>query len=209
MNKKKKVIIIIIAILFALMALVLMRKNKMPTPNVDTPKDNQTTYVKYPNIDKYFDEKAEIISVIPVKESKDVLSEKEVIEELKYCGFKDVEVTAEYTINGEYLESDKISEESNEKHPVYTIQYITPNGDYWTINIINSQFIATPVSYQLQSESTTSVLIADNENITSYDSVGNRFFITKPKEDSITIKTVSKIDATTIDGLTVGDIERL
>lgn len=64
-----------------------------------------------------------------------MLSEKEVIELLEDKGFSDCKVYSHYTQNGEYYDAEEISADSQEKHPNYDLQYITPDEEIWNIFI--------------------------------------------------------------------------
>ena len=46
------------------------------------------------------------------------------------------------------------------------------------------------------------VILSETDTITSYDSSTNKFYVNIPKESQTVIKTVSKIDAETIEKLT-------
>ena len=219
-GKKDKKPLIVLAVAFAFVAVVLvvvllfMGKDKVSEEETTTQaayvaNNNQPTYIEPIDIDKYFEERAEVISVLSVKDSENVLTLENVIEELESRGFTNVEVTPVFTMNGGYLDENEASEQGGGQYPMYTAQYVTPNGEFWTISVINNQFTANPVSYQLQSDATVSILISEEENIISYDSIGNRFFIIKPYEDSVTIKIVDRIDSATLDALTAEEIENL
>lgn len=217
-KNKKPLIVLAVALAFAAVALIVvllfMDKDKVleeetTSQTAYAANNNQPSYIEHIDVDKYFEERAEIISILSVKDSEDVLTLENVIEELESRGFTDIEVTPVFTMNGVYLNENEASEQSSGQYPMYTAQYVTPNGEFWTISVINNQFTANPVSYQLQSDATVSILISEEENIISYDSIGNRFFIIKPYEDSVTIKIVDRIDSATLDALTAEEIENL
>lgn len=180
------------------------KKNETPIPEKE-----ELTYVDYPDVDKFFEENSEIKSIVSVEESKDVFSEKEVLKELQKRGFTNVQVTTEYDMAGNYFEAKEISADSDEKHPSYSANYQTKNGDIWTISIMGKQITASPLTFIYQSETQQSVIIAEDDTIVSYDSHGNRFFTTVPHEDYLKVKTVETIDAQTFGKLTVEEIKAL
>ena len=161
------------------------------------------------NADNYFNENSEIISEIKAKDSKTVTTEKETLKILKDRGFDRNDITTEYTMNGKYLDSEKIKESSDKKHPMYSTYYTAKSNEVWTVYVINGSVIAYPASYNAESGKETEVIIAENDTLVSYDSVTNKFYETKPKESSVTMKKVEKITKETLDKLTKGAIDTL
>ena len=86
---------------------------------------------------------------------------------------------------------------------------MSANGDIWSISVVNGMIIANPASFNLNSELTAQLLISESEKLTSYDNATNKFFVTIPYESEVIVKTVDKIDAETLDRLTVEEINKL
>lgn len=173
--------------------------------DVEIPEEYQVTP---PDAESYYENNATVKDITQAGDSKSVLTEAEVYEFLTMRGFAEDTVTSMYTMDGEYYEAAEISETSDEKHPIYETYYFTANDDMWIISVINDTIMATPVSYNIQSELSVQVLIAEDDVITSYDSTTNKFFDTIPNEDALLVVMVEKLDAETLDGLTIEEIDR-
>lgn len=176
--------------------------------NVDEP----TKPIKPENpstADEYYWNNSEVITVVDVKESSDLLTEKQVIDVLEERGFIDYPITYEYSIDGEYDDATEVSENSTDKHPMYMTYYMSEVGEVWTIFVINGTIIANPASFNLESNLEAQLLISESEELTSYDSETNKFYITIPKESAAIVKIVEKIDAKTLEKLTIEEISKL
>lgn len=183
-------------------------KYAIDTENVDEP----TKPIKPENpseADEYYWNNSEVIKVIDVKESKDLLTEKQVIDILEERGFIDYPITYEYSIDGEYDDTTEVSENSTDKHPMYMTYYMSEVGEVWTIFVINGTIIANPASFNLESNLEAQLLISESEELTSYDSETNKFYVTIPKESVAIVKIVEKIDAKTLEKLTIEEISKL
>ena len=199
------VYIVIISIAVAVAAAFLIYKLGSGT-NTPAESAKEVTYVEYPDVEKYYEENSEVESIINVSDSKDIMSEKELAKELRKRGFANASATYEYDMNGNYSEAQDISEKSSEKHPMYSVIYQSASGNIYTISVINGEFLATPFSFELESESEVGVVVSEKDLITSYDSKDNRFFITTPHEDSMRVYSVEKVDAKTLDNLTAEEL---
>lgn len=158
--------------------------------------------------DAYYQENATVIEKIPAKESKDVLTESQAIQLFQDRGFVQEPVQTEYSMDGEYQEATDVAE-GDTKHPKYFSHYITENGEYWTIVMLNGQIMATPVSYNLQSQRKVAVVIAEDTVVTAYDSTTNTFFEIIPKDTMLIVIKVDRIDAETLELLTFEEIDGL
>ncbi|MFQ9440626.1 MAG: hypothetical protein ACLR13_06015 [Acutalibacteraceae bacterium] len=67
---------------------------------------------------------------------------------------------------------------------------------------INGSFFATPITYNFSNTQNIPVILSETDTITSYDSSTNKFYVNIPNASQTVIKTVSKIDAETIEKLT-------
>ena len=159
--------------------------------------------------DYYWDNAEEVISVMDVNESENVPTETEVTEILKERGFADYPITCEYAMDGTYNDEDETTEGSIEKHPMYETYYVSAAGEAWIVSVINGQIIANPISFNLESELESQILISETERIISYNDESNKFYETIPKKSAVIVKTVERIDAKTLDRLTIEEINNL
>ena len=183
-------------------------KYAIDTENVDEP--TKPTKPENPSTaDEYYWNNSEVISVIDAKDSEDVPNETEVIDILNERGFNDYPITYMYSIDGEYNNETEVSNNSVDKHPMYQTYYIDENGNFWTIFIINGDIIANPISFNLESDLAAELLISESEELTSYDNLTNKFYVTIPKESTVIVKTVNEINAEALDKLTMEEISKL
>lgn len=163
--------------------------------------------VNAPDAESYYGKNSDIIMEIDVNDSNDVLTESETCTELTGRGFEEYPITTEYSMDGVYSDASNISDDSSNKHPIYQTFYVSSNGDLWTVFVINGSVLANPVSYNLQSGRSVQVIVSEAETVMSYDSTTNRFYETIPHESALVLITVDKIDAETLDSLTIGEID--
>lgn len=156
------------------------------------------------SIKEYYDENAEkIISVTPVSAVKNVLSEKEVIKFLKDRGFTNVEVQYNYNMDGKYLEDITITNPTNTKHPEYHAFYASDTTGLWTITVMQDRISAYAVQKTLEladeGKLDAPIHLAESKEILSYDSFGNKYYLTIPKKTEMDIRVVKKINKKTLD----------
>ena len=163
------------------------------------------------NAAKYYAENAQkVIRVTPARSSDEVYSEKAVGEELSARGFGDkISVTYEYSIDGSVEQKAEIDDASLTTHPQYTAVYMTESGDYWTISVCNNCVSAYPVTYNLEHNSGTEVILTESESITAYDSATNCFYEAIPKQSVLLVKRIPAITAQALEKLTAEEIEKL
>lgn len=159
--------------------------------------------------EKFYQENGEILRIVDVNTSEDVPTEEEVMTLLSARGFADFPITFDYGMDGAYVGEEEIAGDAATKHPMYQTFFISENQELWTIFVINGAVIANPVSYNLESTRTAQLLISESQEITSYDSNANKYYITIPKESAVIVRTVDKIDAETLNQLTCEAIDRL
>lgn len=151
---------------------------------------------------KYFEENSQIMSEVDANQSKDVLTEKQVIALLKERGFTDP-VTTSYAMDGTYNEETEVNDSSSVKHPAYQTFYVNKNEEVWAIAVIDGDIMANPLSYNMEAASDAQVTVAESDTVTSYDSATNKFFKTVPNGDVMNVIVVERIDAATLNELTV------
>lgn len=175
--------------------------------NVDKEGSVDEYKVDAPDAESYYEKNSNIIAEINVSDSNAVLTENEAYVELTGRGFGNYPITTEYTMDGQYSDVTDISDTSTTKHPMYQTYYMSTNGEFWTIFVINGNLMANPVSYNLQSTREVQVLVSESETLMSYDSVTGKFFETIPNETTLCLIVVDSVDAGTLDNLTVGEID--
>ena len=159
--------------------------------------------------EKFYQENGEIVRIVDVNTSEDIPTEEEVMTLLSARGFADFPITFDYGMDGVYVGEEEITGDAATKHPMYQTFFISENQELWTIFVINGSVIANPVSYNLESTRTAQLLISESQEITSYDSNANKYYITIPKESAVIVRTVDKIDAETLNQLTCEEIDGL
>lgn len=165
--------------------------------------------VEAPDADEYYENNSEIVSQVYAKDSKNVQSEIEIYSEIAERGMENILFSAEYTMDGEYYDETEIFEPTVEKHPIYQAMYFADNGDIWTIMVINGMTMANPLSYNMQSGLSAQLIISESETVMSYDSTTNKFYETIPNDSEVIVKIVDRIDAETLEQLTVDMIDAL
>jgi len=170
--------------------------------------DNQYEVIP-PDADSYFEDNSNIISVVDAIDSADVFSEAEVYDFLVERGFDEYPITTEYTMEGEYFVATEISIHSSIKHPIFQTYYVSPNGDFWLLFVIDGVIVASPISYNEQSNIGVSVVISEKNTVTSYDGTTNKFYETIPNEAELVIKKIVRIDSKTLDSLSIEEINNL
>lgn len=151
-----------------------------------------------------WDNADELIEIIDADESRDVPTENQVINIFKDRNFEDYTPFYEYDINGECVDKSEVQDDSTEKRPMYMTYYKTEKGDVWTIYVTNGSVLAYPFSYNMESD--REILVSESADITSYDGVTNQYFVTIPG-DAIILKVVDRIDAETLENLTIEDCQ--
>lgn len=159
--------------------------------------------------DAYYSAHGTVVSSVSAYESLELLGEGDAYRAFSERELAANDVFAEYNVAGDMTPSMRISGYSSEKHPVYTAYYRTAGGDLWSVSQINGKFIANPLSYNAKNPSAPQVLFSESDTLETYDCVTNKFFTVRPAADAISLKTVARIDAQTLEALTEGAIATL
>ena len=173
--------------------------DSQPLPRPENPTDAEA----------YYWDNGEVYEVIDAKTSEDVLTETEAIALLTERGFGDCEIVYEYDMEGEYSLKESAEDGVNVKHPMYMAYYLSAAGEAWSVFIVNGEVFAKPVSFNMESTYSAQLLFSESETLTSYDDTDNKFFVTVPKDSAVIVKQVAKIDAETLDKLTIEEISKL
>lgn len=157
----------------------------------------------YIDEDKYYAENSDVVEEVLVKDSTNVMNEKEVLEFLSGRGFNIDEfmVTTDFDMDGNYLMDYEMSAMSTEKHPIYTMQLAIDGQYYWVINVVDGDIIANPFFYNLQSGK-VQLMFSESDTMTSYGCETNKFYKNVPNKDVMDLKVVDQIDYDTLKSLT-------
>lgn len=158
--------------------------------------------------EEFYSENSQIQDIVNAEDSENTYTESEVIQMLSELGLSSYPIFTEYTIDGEYINMEYASDTSTTKHPMYQTYYVNENNEIWTIYVIDNDVLALPVSYNMQSGD-TQLLFSESDVVASYDSTTNQFFYTIPDETTVTVMTVERIDAETLESLTINEINNM
>lgn len=209
MNSKwKNALVWLIGIAIVLMIVFIGIKDSIVRPVSDEDADADAMKKEPVDVEAYYRENSEIVAEYDVKISEKIQSEKQAVESISERGFEQYPVTYDYSIDGKYLDTNEAKSE-NEQHPIYQTYYTSSNNELWTIISINGSVIANPVSYNMESERGVQFIVSESNVITGFDSSKNMFYETIPKESELIVYVVDKIDAETLDALTVEVISGL
>lgn len=159
--------------------------------------------------EKYFRENGTLKDTVDVQQFDDVFTEKDAYAFFSERGFTQNPIVTEYSIEGEcYLEKE-ISTDSDEKHPIYETMYISANGDVWNIMLIGATLVANPMYIDEETNQPASFVVTETDTVMSYDCTANKFYETVPDESVLKMKKIDKIDAQTLETLSIKEINVL
>ncbi len=203
-NKSKLPLIIIISVICVSFAGVgicaLLKHSEKSNDNEDYLQN-----IEYPDVRAYFEERSDIVSITPVKDSSNTLSEKGAFEELEERGFIEYPITADYTFEGGAGNSVDISYDSDALHPLYRTYYITSDDVYWAITMVDGKIMATPSSYNWGHTGGVPIELSETEEIASYDLSTNSIYLTIPFDSTLDVRIVDRIDAETLESFDLED----
>jgi hypothetical protein len=178
-------------------------------PDDEEDDEQEAYYVEPIDADEYFEQTSEVLADYDINESEDILTEEQIYNELVERGFEGYPITVEYDMDGVYYKAVDISQSSSDKHPVYHMDYSAPSGEIWDIIVINDAIMANPLSYNIQSTRAAQLVISETDVITSYDSAKNKFYENIPYESELIVIVVDKIDAETLERITIEELDEL
>ena len=158
--------------------------------------------------DYYWDVSEKVIAVIDADKSTDLMSESEAYALLNERGFIDLPITYTHSSDGQYVGKTEVSQNSQNKHPLYQTNYLSSDNNVWTVYIINGNIFAFPASFNLDSNLETEILVSESDYLTSYNDAVNKFYVTIPKNNSAIVKTISQINAENLDKLTSEELSK-
>lgn len=183
-------------------------EEKQSTGSNNSTSNSTPAQIQVPEADMYYQEKGTVISLESATDSNTVPTEKQVIEILEARGFGDYPITYEYDMGGAYEGEKTITGDEDAKRPMYQTIYLSKNDEIWTIFVINGVIFANPVSFNLESTLQTQLLVSESDKLVSYSHKTNNYYVTIPKETAAIVMAVDKIDADSLDKLTVEEIKK-
>lgn len=153
--------------------------------------------------DAYYRKNSQLVEVIDVVDSSDMMTEEDVKTFLEGRGFVDCTITYDYSVAGDFTTDTEISETSHIEHPMYQLMYLSAAREAWAVYVINGEIFANPLSFNLESDLDAQLLVTESTVFTSYDNTANKFYITIPYDSEILSVFADEINAETLDGLTV------
>ena len=213
---RKKPVALLIAMLAAVMLLttacgsgifkakVRSALNPIKIPDLNLPKPEVETQ----DAKTYYEERGTIVETADLSQSNVMLSEAEVYKMLTERGFDQNPITTSLDRNGDYIDEKRISSSSKDKHPVYETEYTSADGMSWIIMVISDKVVADPIYFNFVSQKYAETIVAENENVTSYDGVTKQFFVTSPSEAALIIKRVDKITSQSLDRMTMEELNK-
>ncbi|WP_350455016.1 hypothetical protein [Slackia heliotrinireducens] len=155
----------------------------------------------------YYEANSDVLDVVAAQDSADTLTEDEVLGELAGRGFEECVVTSEYTMDGEYAPATEVAGYSD-AHPTYKAEYTTPSGELWVLFVFDGVVMANPTSYNFESTRDVQTVVSESESVVAYDSQTNTFYHVVPHESMLHVVQVDRIDAATLDALTVEELDQ-
>ncbi len=156
---------------------------------------------------EYYEENSEqVISVEAADETADVFTEQEAVRFMAERGFTEYPLTYDFNMDGSYADEAEASAESDAKHPMYQTYFVSEDGSVWTVFLVGKMIAANPVSYNLQSDLETQVLVSETGTLTSYTEMGNQFYTTVPKESAVLLKVVDQITSKKLNELSSEEV---
>ena len=149
-----------------------------------------------------------VVSQTSISASTTLETGAEAYSELRSRGFTQYPITASYGEDGSFSrEEQEVSAVSGEKHPIYETFYVTSDGAAWTIMSINGKIIANPLSWNADEYWQTMHLVSETNTFIQFDGATKTFIEVVPNPSEVYIKTVARIDAATLEGLTVEEVD--
>ena len=167
----------------------------------DAPEDEEPL----PELDAeaYYASFADVRDTVSAKESKSMRSEKEVAASFAARGF----TGPIQAVDGDAVR--EISSASDDRHPIYTVTFVTDSGDVWSITEINGVISAEPVSFYEENALDARYALAESKYLMGYDPVTNVFYKLVPNGTDWIVKTVDQIDAETLSDLNAWEVKDL
>lgn len=141
--------------------------------------------------------------------SSAVTTAAETYSSLDQRGFTNVELSADFDMDGTYVGMRTIDSLSSDKYPSYMAFYESDKGIAWIIYINDGNYIAVPLG---SADTTLSkqVVFSESEYVTQYDGDRNEYseFALSNLPNMSGVK-VARIDKTILDSYTIDSLEKV
>lgn len=134
------------------------------------------------------------------------MTEAQAYQVLRERGFEDLLITTSYSMEGKYFDPIEVSDQGADYHPLYEAIYEGGTGELWTISIVGQDITAYPIYFNLESPSEKALIVAEDEIVTSYDSVTNTYYKNIPDEGVLKIKLVDRVDKASLDKMKIEEL---
>lgn len=205
-KKKKSPMLLLLVVILVLVVVVNVFRNEPYTGGSGGEglrHSTQPTEADLTEILVYYSDLGKVVSSVSVRDAQNVPAEEQLCLDLSARGFSQQPVTYTHSSDGTYLGETEIDAPSSDKHPNYETYYTTESGEVWLVFVINDVIMANPLSYNLSGEAKTFTLLSEKDTIASYDSETNYFFELLPHAQTAKVITVDRIDAQTLENMTV------
>lgn len=174
-----------------------LKELNLPWTDNSFQEDLEEYMVEVPNAEVYFQSYSQVLTVTDAKKSENVFTESEVAALLADRGFDSL-ITTDYEIDGSYIGTTELLEPSSKKHPIYQTTFLSQNEELWEIYVIDGNIFANPVLFNIQSAPNIQILVAESDEVISYDCTSNTFYKTIPDPSTLTVQKVLSIDTETL-----------
>jgi len=172
-----------------------------------TPQGGTRSALNRPKAEEYMAENGEIVGTVPAKSAGTALTEAEALRAFTERGFTQYPLTYVYDMDGKYTGEQEARANGSARHPYYSCYYMTEDGVGWRISAAGSAFFAEPLSYLDQAGWEVRHLVAERATILDYDSASNAYYEIRPDPAALVLKQVRRIDAATLAGLTLREVD--
>ena len=141
--------------------------------------------------------------------SSSAISAAEAFGSLDERGFGDVEVSADFDVNGTYIETRAVDGASDDRYPSYQAYYASEQGVAWLVYINDGNYIATPLGSE-KSALPNRIVLSESDYVTQYDGDRNEYseFALDSLPNAVG-KRVARIDKPTLDSYSISDLEKM
>ena len=142
--------------------------------------------------------------------SPDVPATNVVYQQVAERGFGDVEVQADFALDGSYADLHALDAASTERYPSYAITYVSSQDVLWAVYVNEGCYLAVPIGTVGGEAFARQIILTETDVITQYDGSKNQFsdFAITDIADATCVK-VDRIDRATLDSYAPAQLEAL
>jgi len=133
-----------------------------------------------------------------------------VYQQVRERGFDDVEVQADFALDGSYADLHTLDEGSTERYPSYAITYVSSQDVLWVVYVNDGCYLAVPIGTVGGDPYAKQIIFTETDTITQYDGSKNQYsdFAIATIIDATCVK-VTRIDRSTLDSYAPSQLEAL